>query len=148
MAGSNYVDVNAKKVFGPHEAGTHVTISTTDTTLDDALSGDLVVAGQLVGVAINDYNSDTDLLTLDTMGCYELSVDGKNYSGGNVAIAVGDWLYYDPVAASINRDFLNGICIGRALEAVGSGLTAVIGVQIIPIPWDDIKAYISASQQQ
>lgn len=144
MAGSMYVDVNAKKVFGPHEAGTHVTISTTDTTLDDVLSGDLVVAGQLIGVAINDYNSDTDLLTLDTMGCYELSVDGKDNAGSNVAIAVGDWLYYDPVAASINRDYINGICIGRALEAVGSGLTAVIGVQIIPIPWDDIKALVAA----
>lgn len=146
MAGSMYVDVNAKKVFGPHEAGTHVTISTTDTTLDDVLSGDLVVAGQLIGVAINDYNSDTDLLTLDTMGCYELSVDGKDNAGSNVAIAVGDWLYYDPVAASINRDYINGICIGRALEAVGSGLTAVIGVQIIPIPWDDIKALVAASR--
>lgn len=144
MAGSMYVDVNAKKVFGPHEAGTHVTISTTDTTLDDVLSGDLVVAGQLIGVAINDYNSDTDLLTLDTMGCYELSVDGKDNAGSNVAIAVGDWLYYDPVAASINRDYINGICIGRALEAVGSGLTAIIGVQIIPIPWDDIKALVAA----
>jgi predicted RecA/RadA family phage recombinase len=147
MAGSNYVDVNSKAVFGPHEAGTHVTISTTDTTLDDVTSGDLVLAGQLIGIAIADYNEDTDFITLDTMGCYKLSVDGKDKDGASVAVAVGDWLYYDPVAASINRDFVNGVCIGRALEAVGSGLTAVIGVQIIPIPWDDIKAYVTASAQ-
>jgi predicted RecA/RadA family phage recombinase len=89
MAGSNYVDVNAKKTYGPHEAGTHVTISTTDATLITALSGNLVVAGQLVGIAVADYDSDTHLLTLDTMGCYELSVDGKDTGGSNVAITIG-----------------------------------------------------------
>jgi len=145
MAGANYVDVNAKKSYGPHEAGTHVTISTTDATLITALSGNLVVAGQLVGIAVADYDPDTDLLTLDTMGCYELSVDGKDTGGSSVAITIGDWLYYDPVAASINRDYVNGICIGRALEAVGSGLTAVIGVQIVPIPWADALAMAAAA---
>jgi hypothetical protein len=144
MAGSNYVDVNAKATYGPYGSGHRVTIETTNSTLAAATSGSLVVAGQLVGIAVDDYDTNTDLLTLDTMGSYKLSVVGKDNGGSNIAITIGDWLYYDPVADQINRDYINGICIGRALEAVGSGLTATIGVQIIPIPWDDIKALVAA----
>jgi len=139
---ANYVDVNAKKTYAID--ANLIAIETTDTTLDDATSGDLVIAGNLVGVAVADYDSDTDTLVIDTRGCYELSCVGKDSSGSNTAIAVGDWLYYDPAADQINRDYTNGICIGRALEAVGSGLTATIGVELIPMPWADTKALASA----
>lgn len=142
---ANYVDVNAKVTYAPAGGGSRITLETTDSTLDDVTSGDLVIAGALVGVAVADYNADTDTVVIDTMGCYKLSVIGKDNGGSSCAIALGDWLYYDPVADQINRDYINGTCIGRALEAIGSGLTAVIGVQIIPIPWADALAMAAAA---
>lgn len=142
---ANYVDVNAKVTYAPAAGGSRITLETTDSTLDDVTSGDLVIAGALVGVAVADYNADTDTVVIDTMGCYKLSVIGKDNGGSSCAIALGDWLYYDPVADQINRDYINGTCIGRALEAIGSGLTAVIGVQIIPIPWADALAMAAAA---
>lgn len=142
---ANYVDVNAKVTYAPAGGGSRITLETTDSTLDDVTSGDLVIAGALVGVAVADYNADTDTVVIDTMGCYKLSCIGKDNGGSSCAIALGDWLYYDPVADQVNRDYINGICIGRALEAVGSGLTAVIGVQIIPIPWSDALAMAAAA---
>ena len=140
---ANYVDVNAKKTYAIESS--RIALETTDTTLDDVTSGDLVIAGALVGVAVADYDEDTDLLVIDTRGRYELSVIGKDTGGSSCAIAVGDWLYYDPAADQINRDYRNGICIGRALEAIGSGLTATIGVEIIPIPWSDCLAMVAAA---
>jgi predicted RecA/RadA family phage recombinase len=142
---ANYVDVNAKVTYAPAGGGIRITLETTDSTLDDVTSGDLVIAGALVGVAVADYNADTDTVVIDTMGCYKLSVIGKDNGGSSCAIALGDWLYYDPVADQVNRDYINGICIGQALEAVGSGLTATIGVKLMPIPWSDCLAMVAAA---
>lgn len=140
---ANYVDVNAKSTYAIDAR--HIALETTDTTLDDVTSGDLVIAGALVGVAVADYDPNTDTLVIDTEGCYNLSVIGKNSAGDSCAIAVGDWLFYDPAADQINRDYSNGICIGQALEAVGSGLTATIGVKLRPIPWSDCLAMVAAA---
>jgi predicted RecA/RadA family phage recombinase len=92
-------------------------------------SGDPVLAGQIPGVALT--NKDTNNLnTIATNGVFALSVKGEN-NAGNVAVAVGDILYYEAgQTPPVNKDNVAGVRFGYALGAVSSGATTTINVKI------------------
>lgn len=90
-------------------------------------SGDPVVIGQLVGVALQSGAATTDLITVDTVGVYELSVLAND--GAAVAVAVGDALFINATTAVISKTAA-GVPFGHALETVSSGATSVIDVRI------------------
>lgn len=97
------------------------------------VSGDPVLLGQIPGVALTgeaEGQNDAGEITIDTEGVYNLSVEGAN-NAGNVAVAIGDILYYDAAATpKINKDVTNGVRFGYALGAVSSGATATIPVKV------------------
>lgn len=93
------------------------------------VSGDPVVVGELSGgVALTDYHADDGKATVDFGGVYDLSVKGVNDSG-NVAVAVGDALYYKSGDAFLSKKSDGGIFFGHALEGVTSSATATINVR-------------------
>lgn len=100
-----------------------------EATLTSVVSGDPVVVGQVPGVALTS-SDENNRVTVKTNGVFSLSVKGEN-NAGNVAVAVGDILYYEAAATpKINKDNVAGIRFGYALEAVGSGETATIKVKL------------------
>lgn len=92
-------------------------------------SNDPVVLGQLGGgVALTDWDSEDGKATVDFGGVYDLSVKGVD-GAGNVAVAVGDALYYVSGDTPVLSKKAAGIFFGNALEAVDSGATATINVR-------------------
>lgn len=92
-------------------------------------SGDPVMIGQIPGVALTAERTD-GTTTVATDGVWSLSVKGEN-NAGNVAVAVGDILYYEAgQTPPVNKDNVAGIRFGYALAAVGSGATATIPVKV------------------
>lgn len=92
------------------------------------VSGDPVAVGAIPGVALIDRDA-SNKATVDTGGCYMLSVKGIDGSG-NHAIAEGDKIYF--VLADTPRLSAKdtGVLFGYALEAVGSGITKTIAVRL------------------
>lgn len=102
------------------------------------VSGRPVCVGQIPGVCLIDRQSDGKASVQIKDGVFELAVEGIDSSGtsgadANVAVAVGDILYYDqtPVNAGIYLSKrAGGIRFGYALEAISSGDDATIQVQL------------------
>lgn len=94
------------------------------------VSGDPVVVGGVVGVALTDYSADDAMATVDLGGAYDLSVKGVN-GAGNVAVSVGDPLYFVSGDTPVLSKKATGSFFGYALEAIDSGATATIGVLIM-----------------
>lgn len=96
-------------------------------------SGGPVMLGQIPGVAVTlegEGGNASGECTIDTEGVYSLSVKGEN-AAGNVAIAIGDILYYEAgQTPPINKDSTNGIRFGYALGVVSSGATTTIPVKL------------------
>lgn len=126
-----YVEVNAKAEALSEGGGRRITISTTDTTVDDVTSGDFVVYNGLFGVAVTDYDETNDCVTLDIMGGWTLDVVAVDDSG-NSAVEVGDWLYYDKANSRISKESSGNQAIGIARSALASGTTGDVDVQLIP----------------
>lgn len=125
----------------------HLPLATTDPTTP--ASGDPVRVGPLTGVALtakgDGGNAATDTSVDVGLNVYRLSVKGVD-DAGNVAVAVGDQLFYvDADTPKLSKKG-SGRYFGIALEAVTSGATTTImvfhaptagpGVQrgFIPIP--------------
>lgn len=92
-------------------------------------SGDPVLFGQIPGVALTAERADgTTTIALD--GVFTLSVKGETTV--DAAIAAGAIVYYDSAATphKLNADSANGVRFGYALEAVASGATATIQVEV------------------
>jgi predicted RecA/RadA family phage recombinase len=95
--------------------------------LAGVLSGHPVVVGNgIPGVAQIDRDANGKSV-IDTDGVYDLSVKGEN-DAGNVAVAVGDRLYWDGTTTLSKK--VSGKFFGCAVEIVGSGLTDTINVKI------------------
>lgn len=94
----------------------------------NTVSGDPVAVGQIPGVALIDRNADGNA-TVDTGGCYMLSVKGIDGSG-NHAIAQGDPIYHVQADTPKLSAKATGVLFGYALEAVGSGATKTIAVRL------------------
>ncbi len=92
------------------------------------VAGDPVICGTIAGVAVNDEAADGETV-VDMKGVYRLSVKGIN-AGGNVAVAVGDQIFYTSADTPKLSKKATGVLFGVALEAIDSGLTASILVKI------------------
>ena len=88
-------------------------------------SGDPAVLGQIPGVCLTDTDSSGNVV-LATRGVFDLPVKGETTT--NTAISVGDIVYWD--STLLNKDSTNGIRFGYALEAVSSGETTTIKVNV------------------
>jgi len=130
---ATYVEPNDKSEFLSEGGGQHFTLVTDDATIAAATTGDLVIYGAGVGIALNDYNYDTGSIVLDLTGGHIIEVHAAN-NAGNVAVHILDWLYWDEAGQEVNKDATNGVAIGQALEAIASGATEDIGVKFWPSP--------------
>jgi predicted RecA/RadA family phage recombinase len=96
------------------------------------VSGDPVLFGDLPGVALTDERADGET-TVKFSGVPDLDVKGENFNGtakANVAVAVGDVLFYNAAdTPKINKDN-RGTRYGVAMAAVASGATTTIPVRI------------------
>lgn len=95
-------------------------------------SGDPVTCGQVPGVALTDEGDGGNGATATTValdGVFDLSVKGVNGSG-NSAVAVGDIIYYVSGDTPKLSKKATGVRFGYAREAVASGATSTINVQI------------------
>ena len=81
---------------------------------------------------MTDYNTTTDEIVVDRAGGWNIEVIGKDKDGSSCTISPGQMIYYDVAASQFNRDYANGIAVGFAMDAVDSGATKVIGVQLAP----------------
>lgn len=89
-----------------------------------ASAGDVEVINALVVDLITDADAnDEATVRLPCPYVVEVSVTGAD-DAGNSAVAIGDKLYND--AGTINKDAVNGVFYGYALETVTSGATATI----------------------
>ena len=96
------------------------------------VSGDPVIITSIPGVALTDPGdggNDAGNVTVDTGGVYDLSVEGTD-GVGNVAIAIGDLVYYNAGASPPLNVNTSGVRFGYALEAVAGGATATIKVKV------------------
>lgn len=112
--------------------GAHIEIFTEDVTVAAATSGDFIVFGELIGVALNDYDDVRGSIVVAVEGGYELEVTAEDAAGAPEDVFVGSWLYWDAAANEINRDSTNGVPIGQALEELAAGQVGTIGVVLRP----------------
>lgn len=102
----------------------HLTVAS---TVD---SGEPVMVGNAIaGVAQTSYSSTDGKAVIDTEGVFDLSVKGVN-DAGNVAVAIGDRLYYTSTDTPVLSKKVSGKFFGIALETVDSGATTTINVKI------------------
>lgn len=93
-------------------------------------SGDPVAVGQIAGVALTDRGTDNKA-TIDTRGAFSIPVKGVNDVPANVAVAVGDVVYFDNTFTPGQVDVgPNGVRFGYALDPVAAGATTTIRVKI------------------
>jgi predicted RecA/RadA family phage recombinase len=91
--------------------------------------GDAGLVGDRPCVLLTDQDS-AGYATVKFNGSFRLPVKGEDGSG-NSAIAVNGGVYYDSAATvKINKDATNGVRYGTAVEAVGSGETKTIVVDL------------------
>ena len=90
------------------------------------VAGDVKLLNEMVVYAQTDRDaSGNAVVTLPCRHVQRVAVHGAD-NAGDVAVAVGDKLYYD--TDEINKDSTNGKAFGYALDAVDSGATATIRV--------------------
>jgi len=87
----------------------------------------VLVGASLVGVCLQAGDSGNDTV-IATEGIFDLSVTAVN-NGGNSAVAIGDKIYIE--SGTLNKDSVDGVLFGKALETVTSGATATIKVMLI-----------------
>ncbi len=128
-----YLYEAAKSAAYSEGGGNHITLTTTDGTVDGATSGDVLIVDLLGGVCLGDYNAHNDEVVIDISGVHNLSVTAKNGSG-NSAVLLGDIICFDSAATpdEINKDNTNGVWFGIALGTIAAGETATIPVKLIP----------------
>jgi hypothetical protein len=103
-------------------------------------AGDPVVFGSLPGVALTDRDtSGNATVEFPYAFClFDLSVKGVN-DAGNVAVAVGDPLFYIAADTPDISKKSSGQPFGVALEAISSGGTDTIKVAMVPGAKYDLK---------
>lgn len=108
-------------------------------------SGDPVVFGSLVGVALTDRDSSGNA-TVEfpyAFPLFDLSVKAVN-DDGNVAVAAGDQLYYIAADTPDISKKSSGQPFGVAFEAISSGSTDTIKVAMVPAGKYDLKTTLVA----
>jgi hypothetical protein len=92
------------------------------------LSGQPCAVGALTGVAVTDRDT-TGFATVDFSGAYTLTVNAVN-AGGNLAIAVGDPIYFVSGDTIKLSGKVAGLLFGFALDALASGTSGAIRVKL------------------
>ncbi len=92
-----------------------------------AADGQACLVGQMPAVALAASGAG-GVTQVDAAGVYNLPVHGVN-AGGNVAVAVGDLIYYDTGTDTLSK-LATGVRYGYALGAVASGATTTIPVKL------------------
>ena len=112
-----------------HRPGWQLSVAATHPS--EPVAGDPVRLGEKTGVALTDRGDGGNPTTHTTVdfgpAVWELEVEGVD-GGGNEAVAVGDKIYYTDADDPVLNKKDTGRYFGIALEAVGSGATAVIKV--------------------
>ncbi|MCK4958407.1 MAG: DUF2190 family protein [Planctomycetes bacterium] len=85
------------------------------------VSGDIVVADQLVGYAQTDRDSDGYATVYIPCDVAEVILVYGRTDGADSAVAIGNLLYADVADGQVNKDVTNGIVFGYALGTVTSG---------------------------
>ena len=94
-------------------------------------SGDVVMIGKYPFVASTDYSATDGKASLDREGKFNLSVQAVD-DAGNIAVAVGDDLYYTSSDTPVLSKKRSGVYFGIALAAITSGSTATIEILLAP----------------
>ncbi len=102
-----------------------IKVAVTDPTIP--ASGDVVRYGDIVGIALNDEDSDGNTVVDFRPSVYNVSVLGAD-DDGNVAVVAGEQLYYADADDGILSRKQSGYYAGIALEAVDSAATTTIMV--------------------
>jgi len=108
--------------------------------------GDPVLCGEnIVGVAFISAAADTDLISIDTEGIWQLSVVATN-EDDDIAVAVGDELFINKTTCIISKNPNKNTHqrFGYALYAIGAGETDVIPVKVHFDP-DDATELVGVS---
>lgn len=114
--------------FQVHEVGDQLFRKLTQPA-SGGVVGDPGLVGDRPCVLLTDQDDD-GFATVKFNGSFRLSVKGEDGSG-NSAIAVNGAVYYDSAATvKINKDSTNGVRFGTAVEAVSSGATSTIVVDL------------------
>ena len=93
-------------------------------------SGDPLCIGKMPGVAVDDRDSTTGYATVDFgRNVYDLAVEAVD-DAGNVAVAIGDRIYYTSTDTIVLNKKKSGIFFGIALEAITSGSDDTIMVKV------------------
>lgn len=102
-------------------------------TVDSGItSNDPVMIGGIAGVALVDRSEEVTgkASILLHMHIADLSVEATDADGNN-AVALGDRIYYDSAATiKLNKDNVNGVPYGYALEAITAGSDDTINVLV------------------
>jgi len=94
--------------------------------------GDLVIVGNIVGIAFDSAVAATDLIAIDTEGIWYLTVLGTN-EAGNIAVSPGDQIYVHKTTPALSKNSNKNTHqrFGVALGDVVSGVTTtVIAVKV------------------
>lgn len=105
-------------------------VSETLTVGSGITSGDPVAIGGIVGTALVDYGAEVTgkASILLNMHIADHTVEAKDADGNN-AVALGDAIYYDSAETiKLNKDNVNGVFWGYALEAITAGSSDTINV--------------------
>ena len=119
--------------------GRHWMVGAAAGTFDAVNSGDVAKFGNIAGVALVDYNTDTDTMTVDIDGCHEIAVTAKDQDGGNLAVVVGSFIIWD-ASADLFKPFdgtfhaANDVGFGIAMAAITGGASKTICVKLYPFP--------------
>jgi len=104
-------------------------------TFDAINRGDLIVYGDLVGVALTDFNLDTDAVAIDVFGAWYLPV--------TCDVEIGDWIFFH-TGGTLDITPASGKPIGQAMATDSSWTSAAIAVPVklwpqcvdLTQPWD------------
>lgn len=117
---------------------------------DYANKGDVVVCGNLVGVAMATAGAATDYVSAERVGIHNLSVVATDHRGNN-AVAFGDRLFVHKTTCVISKNCNANthLPFGIALGIVASSLTGVIAVLLTPesIDAEEVCGVADASAQ-
>jgi len=102
--------------------------------------GDPCLVGNIVGVAFRSAIANTDLVSIDSEGIWQLSVVAEN-EDGNVAVVVGDEIYINMTTCILSKIANKNTHqrFGYALYAIDSGVTDVIPVKVHWNPDDAVE---------
>lgn len=108
-----------------------IAIYSTNGSIQAAKSGDIIIVGNIHGVALTDYNTATGAITVQIEGAFQVPVTAVS-GEGNSAVAFGDPIFYSVLQSRLEKTpDDNGLFFGNALGTLTGGTTGAVPVHII-----------------